>query len=194
MEIKEAKSAAQSDTIQEAKRSERLALGLLIGSVLIPIIWVAVPEQIKAKMTPFIAIGGAGVATAFQRGAIKIRNGRMAVGDLPDVIKNYVLLPAGEAQLLKTVKPFVEGTQKLQDLPNVRSLIDLAVKEATKPKPEDLMHEQVWKLKEQQREAIGPTLESSARVGSAFPPIDMGEKSKTLADLADLAEIAQERN
>lgn len=162
MEIKAAKNAENSETIKEAKRSERLALGLLIGSILIPVIWVVVPEQIKAKMTPFIAIGGAGVATAFQRGAIKIKNGRMAVGDLPDIVKNYVLLPAGEAALLKTVKPFVEGTQRLQDLPDVRSLIDSAVKDATKPTAENLMHERVQGLLRSQKMAGDET--QSARI------------------------------
>lgn len=134
MEIKPAKTIGESETIQEAKRSERLALGLLIGSVLIPVVWFAVPEQVKSKMAPFIAIGGGGIATAFQRGLIKIKNNRMAVGDLPDVVKNYALLPAGEAALLSKVKPFVEGHLKLEELPAVRSLIDTAVTQATKPK------------------------------------------------------------
>lgn len=194
MEIKTAKDPTQSDTLIEAKRSERLALGLLIGSVSATVIWFAVPENIKAKMTPFLSVAGLGVATAFQKGLIKIKNGRMAVGDLPEVIKNYALLPAGEAKLLNTVKPFVEGNLKLQELPEVRSLIEAAVSEATKPKevsmpPQIDMHEKVRQLQQMQRD---PADFDSIKIrqadiaigeGVALPPIEikaeheLGEKN-----------------
>lgn len=192
MEIKTAKTPSESETIREAKRSEQLALGLLIGSVLIPVVWFAVPEQVKAKMAPFIAIGGGAVATAFQRGLIKIKNGRMAVGDLPEVVKNYALLPAGEARRLENLKPFVEGLQSFEELPQVRSLIDNAVKEAIRPKdvpiqPKDVptprpdfSHLQPYQVAE--RQAAGPI---------DFFRGGIRPREKSLADLAAMAQEVQ---
>ena len=131
MEIKPAKDEGKSDTLSAARQSERYAAGLVVGAAAAAAIWLAVPNNIKEKMLPFFATAAGGVGFVMKLGLVKIKNGRLSVGDLNEAVSNYALLPPGELKALTALKPVIEGNLKLQELPEVRSIVEAAIGAAT---------------------------------------------------------------
>jgi hypothetical protein len=129
MDIKVAKDEKDSKTLNTAKKSDNLLLGLIVGSFALTGVWIFVPKEIKEKMAPVFATGTVVVGFVLKNFGTSIKNGRLEVGDLNSAISQYALIKPGEAAALSMLKPVIEGNLNLHELPAVREEIEKQVQQ-----------------------------------------------------------------
>lgn len=108
-----------------------MAISLIVVAFALCGGWVTMKEETRAKIkdtaVPVALAGLAGVGGLFKLQLVRIREGRLALGDLKKSVEHVVLLAAGEADRLEPFKPFLEGKVPLEELPQVQLAIQQQV-------------------------------------------------------------------
>jgi hypothetical protein len=123
VEVKQAKNADESNTLKAAKSTERLAIALIVTCFALCGGWFVTPKEIKDKVTPIALFGLGGVGYLFREKIVRIKDGRLALGDLEKSVEHVALLKVGEAARLENIKPFLEGKVPIERLPQVQLAI-----------------------------------------------------------------------
>jgi len=182
VEIRRAKNAEESTTLQAAKQSDVVAIGLAAAGFICCAGWFVTPKDIKEKITPIALAGFGGVGFVFKMKLVQIKDGRVAIGDLNQAITNYALLKPGDEDRLAEVGDFVAGRRPIAEMPIVKEAINAGVGQKVNAHIAEL--ERFAAAREALAKSEPPTSQIVKQLPSQVPlqPIDIKANSRILPE------------
>jgi len=110
MKIRKAKSVDESATLRSLSISNGVQYGLLVIGAVGWIWYQGLPEKMQSKVGQYVFWGLSGAGFVSRLINRRIRDGRLAVGDLAEEVASYALLSEEETAQLKKVQMFVEDS------------------------------------------------------------------------------------